>query len=92
MSNRTIAEFRGLVILLAVVVGLTGSCSQAASSDRSEVDLGGSSSDYEKPVVVGRIESNEITESSGLASSLCQPGILWTHNASRDCAFPAGVH
>ena len=87
MSNRTIAEFRGLVILLAVVVGATGSCSQAASSDRSEADPGGPSSDYEKPVVVGRIESNEITESSGLASSLCQPGILWTHNDSGDDAF-----
>src|SRR5688572_12124996 len=87
MSNRTIAEFRGVVILLAVVVILTGSCSHAASNARYEVDAGELSPDYDKPVVVGTIESKEITESSGLASSLCQPGILWTHNDSGDDAF-----
>ena len=87
MSNRTIAEFRGIVILLALLVGLTSSCSHASSSDRYEVDPGEFSADYQQPVVVGKIESNEITESSGLASSLCQPGVLWTHNDSGDDAF-----
>ena len=87
MSNRTIAEFRGLVILLAVVVTFTGSCSHVSSDERYEVKPGDFSPDYDKPVVVGRIESKEITESSGLASSLCQAGILWTHNDSGDDAF-----
>jgi hypothetical protein len=36
---------------------------------------------------VGRIESNEITESSGLAASLCQTDVFWTHNDSGDDAF-----
>jgi hypothetical protein len=45
---------------------LTGSCSHASSNDRSDVDPGENSPDYDKPVVVGTIESKEITESSGL--------------------------
>ena len=87
MSNRTIAEFRGLVILLAIAMTVTGSCSHVSSNDRYEIDPNEYSPDYEKPVVVGRIGSDEITESSGLASSPCQPGVLWTHNDSGDDAF-----
>ena len=87
MSNRTIAEFFGLVILLSSLVAIAGSCSHASSGSRYAVDPNEFSADYDKPVVVGRIESNEITESSGLASSLCQPGVLWTHNDSGDDAF-----
>lgn len=36
-------------------------------------------SDYSPPVVVGRIETDEIKESSGLSASECQD-VLWTHN------------
>ena len=87
MSNRTIAKFFGLVILLSTQIALTGSCSHASSGSRYAVDPNEFSTEYDKPLVVGRIESNEITESSGLASSLCQPGVLWTHNDSGDDAF-----
>jgi hypothetical protein len=45
------------------------------------------SADYEKPVAIGRIESGEVSESSGLAASPCQPDVLWTHNDSGDGAF-----
>jgi hypothetical protein len=97
MSNRTIAKFCGLVILVSVLLAVTISCSHASSGSRYSVDPNEFSGDYEKPIVVGRIESNEITESSGLASSLCQPNILWTHNDSGDDAFiyaisPKGEH
>lgn len=37
------------------------------------------SSDYGPPVMVGRIETPDITESSGLSASECQD-VLWTHN------------
>ena len=33
---------------------------------------------------VGRIRSDAIQESSGLAASKCQPGVFWTHNDSGD--------
>ena len=39
---------------------------------------------YQSPTNVGQITSTEITESSGLAASLCQQGVLWTHNDSGD--------
>jgi hypothetical protein len=38
------------------------------------------SSDWAAPVITGKIESNEIKESSGLAFSKCQTNLLWTHN------------
>ena len=42
---------------------------------------------YGKPQVVGKITSDEITESSGIAASKCQENVLWTHNDSGDDAF-----
>ena len=87
MSNRTIAEFAGLVIWLACSVVVICSCSHASSHDRQQADAAGYSGDYNKPIVVGKIESSDITESSGLAASRCQPGVLWTHNDSGDDAF-----
>jgi len=38
-----------------------------------------SSADYEEPVMAGKIESPDVTESSGLSASECQD-VLWTHN------------
>ncbi|MEJ7701234.1 MAG: hypothetical protein WKF71_16540 [Pyrinomonadaceae bacterium] len=43
--------------------------------------------DYRKGQVVGRIASDEITESSGLVASKCQENVLWTHNDSGGGAF-----
>ena len=87
MSNKTIANIGGLVILFACASALLLSCSKATSGVRYSVNASELSSDYGKPVVIGRIESAEITESSGIAASQCQPGVLWTHNDSGDNAF-----
>lgn len=45
------------------------------------------SKDWEKPKVVGNIESSEITESSGIAASRCTENVFWTHNDSGDDAY-----
>src|SRR5215211_1223917 len=87
MSNKTIAKFGCVVILFAASCMLIASCSHASSSGRYEVNSSEFSTEYEKPITVGRIESSEVTESSGLAVSLCQPDVLWTHNDSGDYAF-----
>ena len=87
MSNRTIAKFTSLVILLACVAVCVGSCSHASSHERRSVDPSEFSTEYDKPVVIGKILSSEITESSGLAVSRCQSDVLWTHNDSGDDAF-----
>ena len=44
-------------------------------------------SHFGPPVVIGTIKSTDITESSGIAASRCQNGVLWTHNDSGDDAF-----
>lgn len=88
MSNKTIAKFSGVVILFAWGCVLVMSCSRASSSDgRYVVNSAEVSNDYNKPVVVGTIESKDVIESSGLATSLCQPDVLWTHNDAGDDAY-----
>lgn len=87
MSNRTIAKFCRFVILLSVSCAFALACSHASPNDRYAVNSSDLSPDYEKPVTVGRIESNDIVESSGLAASLCQPDVFWTHNDSGDDEF-----
>lgn len=52
---------------------------------------------YEKPKIVGKIKTAEITESSGIVASKCQADVFWTHNDSGDGAFifaldAAGAH
>lgn len=46
-----------------------------------------SKDNYAKPKVVGTIKSDEITESSGLVQSRCNPSIFWTHNDSGGSEF-----
>ena len=43
---------------------------------------GPAESRYARPILVGRIEDPDITESSGLVASRDNPGVLWTHNDS----------
>jgi DNA-binding beta-propeller fold protein YncE len=87
MSNKTIAKFIGLVILLVVATAFGISCSHASSNDRYAVNSSELSPDWTKPAIVGRIESKAVKESSGLAASPCQPNVFWTHNDSGDDAF-----
>ncbi len=87
MSNRTIAKFACVVILLTGSGAFATACSQAKPDKRYSVNSSALSSDYDKPVIVGRIGSAEITESSGIAASQCQPDVFWTHNDSGDDAY-----
>jgi hypothetical protein len=41
---------------------------------------------FAEPRVVGRVESGEVREASGLAASRAHPGVLWVHNDSGDTA------
>ncbi|MFN2500599.1 MAG: hypothetical protein ABR530_01150 [Pyrinomonadaceae bacterium] len=83
MSNKTIAKFWLVVISVTGIVGFTDSC--ALVSTRGGLPRGGSR--FSQPQVIGTITSPEITESSGVAASKCQNGVLWTHNDSGDGAF-----
>ena len=87
MSNKTIAKFGTLVISVIGACAFVMSCSHAPPEGRYKVNAADLSTGYEKPVVVGRIESPEVRESSGLAASLCHPGVYWTHNDSGNEPF-----
>src|SRR5688500_13443710 len=87
MSNKTIAKFVCLVILLFGALAVTLSCSSPAPEEGYKVNAAEFSTDYAKPVTVGRIESSDVIESSGLAASLCQQNVFWTHNDAGDDAF-----
>lgn len=81
MSIRTITKFTCFVILVAGAGLLGVSCSGISYNGAEDAVLGGNSS-FEKPEIIARITSDEITESSGLTVSKCQPNVFWTLNDS----------
>lgn len=66
---------------------LSISSNNAKSNDKTTGANTQKSADYDKPKVIGTIDSDEISESSGLVNSPCQTEVLWTHNDSGDNAF-----
>jgi hypothetical protein len=76
-----------LVVLLAA--GCRGSSGGDAAADDppappTSARAGGPAPGYGPPTVLGRIADPAVTESSGLAASRRDPGVLWTHNDSGD--------
>ncbi len=90
MSKKTITKnYLFVIFWLVLAAGFSGCFSvasqkgkQAANNKTDEV-----SKDYQKPQVVGKIESGEITESSGIVASRCNTDVFWTHNDSDGGAF-----
>lgn len=89
MLKKTISKNSTFVILLLVFCFISTACfsvsSQYGKNTNEKIKF--LSKDYSKPEIVGRIESSEISESSGIAASPCQRDVLWTHNDSGDKAF-----
>ena len=83
MSNKTIANFSSFVIFAVTAATLFSACSPVSSSTIENE----TASHFGRPIVIGTMKSPDITESSGLAASRCQTGVLWTHNDSGDDAF-----
>lgn len=80
---KTIAKFSAFVIFVAAAAG----CSSIASSEKTAANSRKTASEYLGPKTVGKIASDDVTESSGVAASRCQPDVYWTHNDSGDGAF-----
>lgn len=90
MSKKTITKKIIFVIFGLVFASCLLACSHVASQDGKQIANAKTdevSKDYQKPQVVGKIQSNEITESSGIAASRCNKNVFWTHNDSGDAAF-----
>lgn len=66
-----------LSILLYAAAAIFLGCNASAPKDPPKQVS--QSPDYEMPEMVGRIDTPEVKESSGLAASQCQQ-VLWTHN------------
>jgi hypothetical protein len=87
MPNRTITKIRAFVIFAGLTpFGLTG-CGFLSPEGTAQSSFADRNVPYDRPKIVGKIESGEINESSGLAASKCQPEVFWTHNDSGDDAF-----
>lgn len=73
-----------LVFFVTVSVFLSTACSVLGhfSGRGGRLENVPLSKDFAEPQVVGDLDTSEIPESSGLTSSQCQPGVLWTHNDS----------
>lgn len=95
VSRKTITKKIAFVILWLTVSSSFTACFSAASKDGKQTADNTArqrSQTYQKPQISGKIESAEITESSGLAASKCQPDVFWTHNDSGNGAFVFAIN
>src|SRR5687767_4675893 len=87
MLYKNITKKLLLVIFCGAVVLSATACGPIGVSRGTPPAFDRESSQYAEPQTMGRIESGEIKESSGIAASRCQQNVLWTHNDSGDDAF-----
>ncbi len=87
MTKLTITKFFSFVIFFAAIPAIFSGCLSRASPNPTS----SKSSRYDQPKILGHIANPDVTESSGLAASRCQPGVFWTHNDSGDDAFIYGI-
>ncbi|CAN5473242.1 hypothetical protein BH10ACI2_BH10ACI2_02220 [soil metagenome] len=83
MPNKTITKISLFVIFSVTVSIFFSGCGPLSANSEPVVR----NLRYGPPVITGKIKSDDIPESSGLAASRCQANVLWTHNDSGDDAF-----
>jgi len=76
-----------LAFVIFIVAACVTSCALRHTDGRSAANVDAGRSSFGKPEVLGKIASDDITESSGIAVSKCQPNVFWTHNDSGDGPF-----
>lgn len=84
MPNKTITNNFPIVILLAALSVLAGGCNRTIVEGVRPPAFERENSPFQDAKVVGRVQSGEIRESSGITASRCQENVLWTHNDSGD--------
>jgi hypothetical protein len=86
---KTITKKITFVISLLFVCSILTNCSLVSpQTETPTVKAKKKLSDkFNQPKVIGTIGTTEITESSGLVNSRCNPEILWTHNDSGNGNF-----
>jgi hypothetical protein len=75
-------------VILAFSIALTSSaCDDSVVSGGKPPTFDEQASIFHSPKTIGKFQSGEITESSGLVVSRCQENVLWTQNDSGDGPF-----
>ncbi len=89
MFFKTISKNRIFVISVIFLCAVVSGCSLIGLNPPEGTLKKGKkfSTRFEKPIVLGKISSREITESSGLVASRCNKDAFWTHNDSGNGAF-----
>lgn len=89
MLIRNIAKKILFVTVICAISAIFTNCGLVSSNNSNSTDKSeeNSPTEYSKPKVVGTIKSPEITESSGLVNSRCNPSVFWTHNDSGGSEF-----
>ncbi len=87
MPKKTITKFSLFVIFTVFAAMGTAACHSNVVGGGEPPAFDRAKSAYDEPKVIGKMESTEITESSGIAVSKCQQDVIWTHNDSEDGAF-----
>jgi len=84
MPQKTITKFSAFVISVLLVSLIFSACSPVSSSEKGNAVNSNKniSIDYAAPQTVGKFESGEIAESSGVVASRCNQNAFWTHNDS----------
>lgn len=78
VTKRTIANYSAFVISAVLIYSSLSACAALSVGPQLPLDDG----KYMPPIIVGKIEDKDISESSGIAASKCTADVLWTHNDS----------
>lgn len=81
--TKTISKTSLFVIFIFIPSIIFIGCSSAATKTEKNSNRK-QSENYGSPRILGTVSSPEIKESSGIAASRCNEGVLWTHNDSGD--------
>jgi hypothetical protein len=86
MLDQIISKNSLFVIFVVFLAVFVSNCNSTVSQTNRE-NKRKLSPDFESAEVIGKIRSNRISESSGLAVSKCNQDVFWTHNDSGDNNF-----
>jgi hypothetical protein len=84
MLSTNITKIFAFVIFAVAACLVSSACDHPLVKGEQPPPFDVQTSSFKAAEVIGKIQSNEITESSGLVVSQCQENVLWTHNDSGD--------
>lgn len=84
MLSKNITKISAFVIFAAALALILSACGYSPVKGGDAPVFDEQASGFQPTVTLGKIASDEITESSGLVVSHCRDNVLWTHNDSGD--------